>query len=69
MSRVGLRRLQSQVGALRAGNQRQFSSSAALASSESKTPEDKGSAMAEEASGVLARVAQLVQKERLVSDK
>merc|ERR1719402_954479 len=69
MSRVGLRRLQSQVGALRAGNQRQFSSTAAVASSEGKAPEDKGSAMAEEASGVLARVAELVQRERLVSDK
>ena len=66
MSRVGLRRLQSQVGscALKAGNQRQVSRSAVVASSESK-----GSAMAEEASGVLARVAQLVQRERLVSDK
>ena len=70
MSRVGLRRLHSQVGsALRAGNQRQVSS-AAVASSESKAPEAKGLEMAEEeASGVLARVAHLVQKERLVSDK
>ena len=71
MSRVGLRRLQSQVGscALKAGNQRQVSRSAVVASSESQAREDKGSAMAEEASGVLARVAQLVQRERLVSDK
>ena len=63
MSRVALRRLQSQVG-----NQRQ-ASSAVLASRESKAPPDEGLTMAEEASGVLARVAQLVQKERLVSDK
>ena len=71
MSRVGLRRLQSQVGsgALKAGNQRQVSRSAAVASSESQAREEKDSAMAEEASGVLARVAQLVQRERLVSDK
>ena len=62
MSRVVLRRLQLQVG-----NQRQ-ASSAVLASRESKAP-DEGLTMAEEASGVLARVAQLVQKERLVSDK
>ena len=63
MSRVALRRLQSQVG-----NQRQ-ASSAVLASRESKAPRDEGLTMAEDASGVLARVAQLVQKERLVSDK
>ena len=71
MSRVGLRRLQSQVGsgALKAGNQRQVSRSAVVASSESQAREEKDSAMAEEASGVLARVAQLVQRERLVSDK
>ena len=69
MSRVALRRLQLHVGgALRGGNQRQASSSAAVASSESKTP-DEGLTMGEEASGVLARVAQLVQRERLVSDK
>ena len=68
MSRVALRRLQSHVGGgLRGGNQRQVGS-AAVASSESKTP-DEGLTMGEEASGVLARVAQLVQKERLVSDK
>merc|ERR1711936_860627 len=38
---------------------------AAVASRES----NEGSTMAEEASGVLARVAELVQRERLVSDK
>ena len=64
MSRVGLRRLQLQVG-----NQRQASSSAVVASKESKAPAEEGLTMAEEASGVLARVAQLVQKERLVSDQ
>merc|ERR1712088_743070 len=66
MSRVALRRLQSQVGELRGGNQRQVSrAAAAVASRES----NEGSTMAEEASGVLARVAELVQRERLVSDK
>ena len=70
MSRVALRRLQLHVGgALRGRNQRQASSSAAVASSESKTPDEGFTTMGEEASGVLARVAQLVQRERLVSDK
>ena len=66
MSRAALRRLQSQVGELRGGNQRQVSrAAAAVVSRES----NEGSTMAEEASGVLARVAELVQRERLVSDK
>ena len=68
MSRVCLRRLQ--VGStFRAGNQRQLSRSAVVASSESQAREEQGLEMAEEASGVLARVAELVQRERLVSDK
>ena len=76
MSSIALRRLPWQV--VVGANGRQLSS-AVLAARESKALKEGSAvqssveggsfAMAEEASGVLARVAELVQRERLVSDK
>ena len=76
MSSVALRRLPWQV--VVSANGRQLSSAVAAARESKALKEDSavqssvegGSfAMADEASGVLARVAELVQRERLVSDK
>ena len=76
MSSIALRRLPWQV--VVGDNGRQLSS-AALSARESKALKEGSAvqssveggsfAMADEASGVLARVAELVQRERLVSDK
>ena len=76
MNSVALRRLPWQV--VLGGNGRQLSS-ATVAARESKALKEGSAiqnsveggsfAMADEASGVLARVAELVQRERLVSDK
>ena len=76
MSSLALRRLLWQV--VVGSNGRQLGS-AAVAARESKalkegsvvqsSVEGGSFAMADEASGVLARVAELVQRERLVSDK
>ena len=76
MSSVALRRLPWQVVVGASGRQL---SSAAVAARESKALKEDSAvqnsveggsfAMADEASGVLARVAELVQRERLVSDK
>jgi len=76
MSSIALRRLPWQV--VVGANGRQLSS-AAVAARESKALKEDSAvqnsveggsfAMADEASGVLARVAELVQRERLVSDK
>ena len=76
MSSVALRRLPWQV--VVSANGRQLSSAVAAAreskalkegSAVQSSVEGSSFAMADEACGVLARVAELVQRERLVSDK